>query len=105
MLIDRDDAPRRALAAAIQMVQPGHGAGVDREAQGALRLDAEGERKRGANGAAVNHGDDVASGMLGGDPLDRAGDTGDHVLEALAAGRPLARGGVPESLIAAYRFQ
>src|SRR5262245_30711092 len=99
MLIDRDNAPRRAAGGAVQVVYARDGAGVDREAEDALRIDAERDRERGPDGPAMDHGDDVAAGMLGRDARDGAADPRHHVLEALAARRPLAGGRMPEPVI------
>src|SRR5687767_11958964 len=96
MLVDGDNAPGGAFGPLAQVIQARDRAGVDREAEDALRFDPERDGERGPNGPAMDHGHDVAAGMLSGDARHRAADPRHHVLEALAAGRPLAGGRMPE---------
>src|SRR6185295_14521452 len=99
VLINRDNAPRGAFGGAVQVVHARYGAGIDREAKNTLRIDAERDGERGPDGPAMNHRDDVAAGMLGRDARHGAADSRDHVLEALAARRPLGGGRMPEPVI------
>src|ERR1041384_7419924 len=98
---DRDNAPRPPAGGAVEVVHPGDGAGVDREAQDPLRIDAERDGECRPNGPAMNHGDDVPAGMLSRDARHGVADPRDHILEALAAWRPLGGRRMPEPVISA----
>ncbi len=54
------------------------------------------KRQRGADGAAMGDGDDVAAAVLGGEALDWRPHAVDEIDEALPARRALVRGGEPE---------
>src|SRR5207244_11336908 len=83
---------------AVDVVDTGDRAVFHREGEARLGVEPEREAERGADGAAMRDGDDVAAAMGLDQRMDRPRDALHHIDEALAAGRGLMRRRVPEAM-------
>src|SRR6202035_3788587 len=85
-LVNSHDAPAVTHAGAVDPVDAGDRAILDREGERGFGVEIERERQSGADGAAMRDGDDVASGIGLDQPVNRPGHPLDDRSEALAAG-------------------
>ena len=69
-LVYSDNAPAVTHAGAVDPVDAGDRAILDREGEGGLGMEVERQRQSGADGAAMRDGDDVASGMCLDQPVN-----------------------------------
>src|SRR5690349_7296648 len=61
MLVDGDDAPGRALARPLDMIEPRDRTGLDREAERPFRLKPQHHGKCSPDGTPMGDGDDIAA--------------------------------------------
>src|SRR5215472_18261985 len=103
--IYRHDTPTVTHPGAVEPVDAGDRAILDREGERGFGIEAECQRQSGADRAAMCNSDDVLPGIALDQLVDRARDPLDHRDEALAAWWRLVRRGVPKTVeIAGARF-
>jgi len=84
--VDRDDAPAVTHACTVDVVDAGDRAILDRKGERRFRVEAECQRQRRTNRAAMRDGDDVVPGIVLDQPMDRLRHPRDEGQKALAPG-------------------
>src|SRR6516162_2613492 len=96
--IYRHDPPTVAHPGAVEPVDAGDRAILDREGERGFGIEAERQRQGSADRAAMRHSDDVVPWVGLDQLMDRARDPLDHRDEALAARRGFVGRGVPKTM-------